>query len=318
MAVSAEELLAMLTFVRVVEARSFTAAAAALGVAKSVVSARVAALESELKVRLLHRTTRKLSLTPDGMSLYERCAPVVAAADAAAVAVAGTGDTPRGLLRVNAPVAFAEEYLAAPTAAFLAKHPHVRVELAVSDRMVDLVDERVDVAVRITPRLRGGTGVVARKLATDRTVLVGSPGYLARRGIPRQPEELLAHDCLAYALLDVSAEWRFRAGPRDGQVVVPGGSREREATYALPLEPRFTAASGALLRSAALADMGLAVLPSFMVAADLATGRLRRVVDAFAGTTLGVHAIYPRARPVPAKTRAFVDALVAHFRTARW
>src|SRR6185503_8851716 len=107
MAVTADELLAMLTFVRVVDGRSFTAAATALGVAKSVVSARVAALEAELKVRLLHRTTRKLSLTPDGLALYQRCAPVVAAADLASMAVAGAGNTPRGLLRVNAPVAFA-------------------------------------------------------------------------------------------------------------------------------------------------------------------------------------------------------------------
>lgn len=315
MAVSSEELLAMLTFVRVVEARSFTAAAAVLGVAKSVVSARVAALESELKVRLLHRTTRKLSLTPDGMSLYERCAPVVAAADAAAMAVAGTGDTPRGVLRVNAPVAFSEEYLAAPTAAFLARYPHVRVELAANDRMVDLVDERVDVAVRVTPHLRGGAGLVARKLAADRTVLVGAPGYLARRGTPRVPEDLLGHDCLTYALLDIADEWRFRSPAGEGRA---GRGAGRDATYALPLEPRFTAASGSLLRRAALADMGLAVLPSFMVAADLAAGRLRQVVDAFAGTSLGIHAIYPRARPVPAKTRAFVDTLVAHFRTPRW
>jgi DNA-binding transcriptional LysR family regulator len=309
MGATADELLAMLTFVRVVDGRSFTAAAAALGVAKSVVSARVAALESELKVRLLHRTTRKLSLTPDGLALYQRCAPVVAAADAASLAVAGTGDTPRGVLRVNAPVAFAEEYLAAPVAGYLARYPHVRIELAVNDRLVDLVDERVDVAVRVTSRLGGGTGVVARKLAVDRTVLVASPGYLARRGTPQTAEDVLAHDCLAYALLKISDEWRFR-------VPTPGG--RGESTYGVPIEPRFTAASGALLRRAALADMGLAVLPSFMVAADVAAGRLRPVVEAFVGTPLGVHAIYPRARPVPAKTRTFVDALVVHFRTARW
>jgi len=309
MAATADELLAMLTFVRVVDGRSFTAAASTLGVAKSVVSARVAALEAELKVRLLHRTTRKLSLTPDGLTLYQRCAPVVAAADAASLAVAGAGDTPRGVLRVNAPVAFAEEYLAAPVAGYLARHPDVRIDVAVSDRMVDLVDERVDVAVRVTARLGGGMGVVARKLASDRTVLVASPGYLARRGTPQTAEDLLGHDCLAYALLKISDEWRFRDTARGG-----GG----ESTYSLPLEPRFTAASGALLRRAALADMGLAVLPSFMVAADVAAGRLRRVVDTFVGTSLGVHAVYPRARPIPAKTRAFVDALAVHFRIPRW
>jgi DNA-binding transcriptional LysR family regulator len=307
MAATADELLAMLTFVRVVDARSFTAAAAALGVAKSVVSARVAALESELKVRLLHRTTRKLSLTPDGLALYERCAPVVAAADAASMAVAGAGDTPRGVLRVNAPVAFAEEYLAEPIATFLGRHPHARVEIAVNDRMVDLVDERVDVAIRVASRLGGAGGLVARRLASDRTVLCASPGYLARRGTPRTPEDLLGHDCLVYALLKISDEWRFRIADRKG-----------EGSYTIPIEPRFAAASGALLRRAALADLGLAVLPSFMVAGDLAAGRLSRVVDAFRGVALGIFAVYPQVRPVPAKTRAFVDVLAAHFRTARW
>jgi len=305
MAATADELLAMLTFVRVVDARSFTAAALALGVAKSVVSARIAALEAELKVRLLHRTTRKLSLTPEGLALYERCAPVVAAADAASMAVAGAGDTPRGLLRINAPVAFAEEYLAEPIATFLGRHPHARVEIAVNDRMVDLVDERVDVAIRVASRLGGAGGLVARRLASDRTVLCASPGYLARRGTPRTPEDLLGHDCLVYALLKVSDEWRFH-------------SQDGAGTYTVPIEPRFAAASGALLRRAALAELGLAVLPSFMVAGDLAAGRLCRVVDAFRGVALGIFAVYPQVRPVPAKTRAFVDVLAAHFRSARW
>jgi DNA-binding transcriptional LysR family regulator len=309
MAATADELLAMLTFVRVVDARSFTGAAAALGVAKSVVSGRVAALEAELKVRLLHRTTRKLSLTPDGLALYERCVPVVAAADAASVAVAGAGDTPRGLLRVNAPVAFAEEYLSQPTATYLGRYPDARVELAINDRAVDLVDERVDVAIRVTPRLRDSAGLVARKLAADHTVLCASPAYLARRGTPRTPEELPRHDCLVYGLLKVSDEWRFRYG---------GAGKKADGTYTVPIAPRFTAASGALLRRAALADMGLAVLPSFMVSADLAAGRLERVVATFHPETLGVYAIYPRARPVPAKTRAYVEVLVAHFRAARW
>src|SRR5215213_7651423 len=208
MSASPDEILAMVFFARVVEAKSFTGAAAKLGVSKSVVSARVAGLESQLKVRLLHRTTRKLSLTPDGLSLYERCARVLAAADEAAAAAHGTGDTPRGLLRVNAPSVFAQDYLAAPMAAYLAGHPDVRIELTMNDRLIDLVEESIDVAIRIVPALKHG-GLVARKLAVDHTVVCASPGYLARRGIPATPADLLDHDCLIYSLLKVADEWRF-------------------------------------------------------------------------------------------------------------
>jgi DNA-binding transcriptional LysR family regulator len=305
MTATPDEILAMVFFARVVEARSFTGAAARLGVSKSVVSARVAGLEAQLKVRLLHRTTRKLSLTPDGLTLYERCARVLAAADEAAAAAHGTGDTPRGLLRVNAPSVFAQHYLAAPLAAYLARHPDVRIELTMNDRLIDLVDESIDVAIRIVPALRHG-GLVARKLAADHTVLCASPAYLGRKGIPRSPAELLDHDCLIYALLKVAEEWRFRD---------PG----RRDVYSLPLEGRFAAASGAMLRQAALAGMGLAVLPSFMIAGDLAAGRLRRVLeDTFVGVELGIHAVYPEGPRPPSKVRALVDLLVQHFRRPGW
>jgi len=300
MAASPDDVLAMMYFARVVEARSFTAAAAKLGVSKSVVSARIAAFERRLRTPLLHRTTRKLSLTREGMSLYERCARVAAAADEAAAAADRTGDAPHGLLRVDAPIVFAQEHLAAPLASYLTKHPQVRVALTMNDRIIDLVDEGVDVAVRITWRL-AGAGLVARKLGSDHTVLCASPAYLARKGTPASPEELVHHDCLLYSLLKEATEWRFRVGKR---------------SFGVPIKARFSAASGAVLRSAALAGMGLAVLPRFMVGADLAAGRLRPVIDSFEGVELGIFAVYPEpqgGRPSP-KVRAFVDLLVAHFR----
>jgi len=304
MAAAPDEILAMVFFARVVEQGSFTRAAAKLGVAKSVVSARVARLEAELRVRLINRTTRRLSVTPDGLALYERCARVLAAADEAAAAVAATGDAPRGLLRINAPVAFAEDYMAAPMAAYLERHPDVRIELGLNDRLIDLAEENVDLAVRVTSRLRGG-GLVARKLASDRTVLCASPAYLARKGTPEAPADLVHHDCLIYSLLRVRDEWRFRER----------GARE---LFSVPVAGRFSAASGAVLRQAALAGMGLAVLPSFMVARDIQAGRLIPVVDSFQGVELGVYALYPQARPVPGKVRALVDLLVASFRTPPW
>jgi DNA-binding transcriptional LysR family regulator len=294
----------MIAFARVVEARSFTKAAQKLGLSKSVVSERVSGLERELKLKLLHRTTRKLSLTQDGIQLYEHCARVASAADDAVTAFAGAGNTPRGLLRVNAPIVFAEEYLIAPIAEFLARYPDVRVELTLSDRFIDLLEENTDVAIRITARL-SGTGLVARRLASDKTVLCAAPAYLARKGTPLAPEELLHHDCLTYSLLAIAEEWRFRQA----------GTKE---LLTIPIEPRFSAASGGLLRRAAVAGLGLAVLPRFMVAADLAAGRLTAVLDSLHAPTLGVHAVYPEGRRVPGKVRAFVDALAAHFATRRW
>jgi DNA-binding transcriptional LysR family regulator len=305
MPASPQEILAMVFFARVVETKSFTGAAGKLGVSKSVVSAKVAALEAQLKVRLLHRTTRKLSLTPDGLALYGRCAKVLAAADEAAAAAAGTGDTPRGLLRVDAPSVFSQNYLAEPLATYLARFPDVRVELTVSDRRIDLVEEGVDVALRIQPRLRDAS-LVARKLASDQTHIWASPAYLQRRGTPATPADLLFHDCLIYSVLSVGEEWRFR-------------ERGRKEVFSLPIQGRFASGSGDMLRRAALAGMGLAVMPTFMVAGDGQAGRLQPVlVDSFAGAQLGIHAVYPQGPRPPSKVRAFVDLLVAHFRTPPW
>jgi DNA-binding transcriptional LysR family regulator len=304
MAASPDEILGMILFARVVEAGSFTHAAAKLGVSKSAVSMRLRALEEQLGVRLLHRTTRKLALTTEGAALYERCARLTAAADDAAATVAQTGDTPRGVLKVNAPIAFAEDYLAAPMATYLERHPAVRIELGLSDRTIDLAEEGVDVAIRITARLRG-SGLVARKLASDRPVLCASPAYLARRGKPETATELVHHSCLVYSLLRTADEWRFR-------------ERGSKDALSVPIEPRFSAASGAVLRRAAIAGMGLAVLPRFMVADELAAGRLVSALDTLEAPPLGIYAVYPEARRAPSKTRAFVDVLAAYFKTPRW
>jgi DNA-binding transcriptional LysR family regulator len=278
MAASPDEIVSMVFFARVVETGSFTAAAAKLGVSKSVVSERVSGLEDHLKVKLLHRTTRKLALTPDGTGLYERCAAIVAAADEAAAAAAGAGDAPRGLLRVEAPIVFAQEYMAEPLAAYLDRFPDVRVELSMRDRMIDLVEEGVDVAIRIAERPQG-TGLVARKLAADRTVLCASPAYLGRRGTPRAAADIDQHDCLIYSLLNVAAEWRFAQGK--------GEEDEAAPPTTVLARGRFTAASGAMLRRAALAGMGLAVLPRFMVADDLPAGAPRPQQGARAGGPAG-------------------------------
>jgi DNA-binding transcriptional LysR family regulator len=291
----------MVLFARVVEARSFTAAAEKLGVSKSVVSARLSALEQRIGTRLLNRTTRRLSLTPEGLAFYEHCARITAEADAAAAVASGAAKDPIGMLRVNAPVTFAQMYLAEPIGGYLERHPKVNVELRMSDRFVDLVEEGIDVAIRVSAQLRDSS-LVARKLATDRIVVVASPDYLAKRSKPEAPADLIHHACLHYALLKPTDEWRFRDGG---------------TSFSVPVEARLRAADGAMLRESAIAGLGLAVLPSFMVMPDVRAGRLVTVLDEFMFVRLTIHAITPSPSLAP-KVRAFIDTLVAHFKSPPW
>ena len=301
MPASASDVLSMVMFARLVEARSFTAAAGKLGVSKSVVSARLSALEQRLGTRLLHRTTRKLSLTPEGLAFYEHCARIAAEADAATLTAGGAAKDPVGLLRVNAPVTFAQMYLAEPIGAYLERHPKVRVELVLSDRLIDLVDEGIDVAIRISARLRDSS-LVARKLATDRSVVCAAPSYLAKHGTPQAPAELLHHACLRYALLKASDEWRFR---------------DSGASFSVPVEGRLTVADGATLREAAVAGLGIAVLPSFMVTPELRAGRLVAVLERYSFVRLTIHAMTPAGSSAP-KVRAFIDQVANYLRAPPW
>lgn len=300
MTASLDDLVSLALFARVVEAGSFTAAARALGLSKSAVSARVARLEDRLGARLLHRTTRRLSLSQAGAALYERAARMVAAANDAAELAEGTSREPRGRLRISAPVTLAQMFLGPVLAEFLRAQPSVQIDLDASDRMVDLVAEGFDLAVRIA-NLRDSS-LVARKLATDRLVVVGSPSYLARAGTPRSVADLAQHNCLRYAQVSGSAEWGFRGFERVRQVV----------------EGNLVVSDGTVLREAAAAGLGLAVLPAFMVAAELASRRLVPVLEELPRREIGIFAVYPHRRNVPAKVRAFVDFLVARFARAPW
>lgn len=281
----------MVLFAEVVQHRSFSEAARRAGLAKSAVSRRIAQLEDRLGVRLLTRTTRKLSLTEDGLRYYEHCAAVLAAAEAAERAVAGASSEPRGPLRVNAPVTFAQMFLTDAIAAFLRRHPAIELHLATDDRIVDVVEGGFDVVVRIT-RLRDSS-LVARRLVADRLVVAGSPAYLAERGRPGGPEALIGHNCLHYDLVPRAAEWRFRV--------------------AVPVAGSFTTTDGTVLRRAALAGLGLVVVPHFMVAADVAAGRLELVLEGARRAEIGIHAVYASRRQVPARTRLLLDHLATWF-----
>jgi len=296
-----DDLASMALFARVVRLGSFTAAAREARIAKSAVSRRVAALERRFGVRLLVRTTRRLSPTEEGLRCYEQCAALVAAAEEAERGVSGSRTRPVGKVRVDAPVTFAQMYLARPLAAFLRDHPGVEVELTTENRQVDLVEGGLDVVLRVA-RLRPSS-LVARRLAPVELVVVGAPGYLARAGTPRTPADLVGHECLHYAIVPHEAEWRFGVGP---------------AARSYPVQGRLASTDGTVLREAAAAGLGLAVMPDFMAAPALAAGRLVRVLERHPLEPTGLYALHADRRLVPARVRALLDALAAHFARPDW
>ncbi|HEU4409084.1 MAG TPA: LysR substrate-binding domain-containing protein [Polyangiaceae bacterium] len=301
MRASPDDIVGMAFFARVVEARSFSDAARSLGLSKSAVSARVARLEERFGVRLLHRTTRRLALTADGVRLYERCARVVAEADEAAEMAAGASAAPRGVLRVHAPSAFGQAYLAGPIGDFLRSYPDVRVDLRLGGRAPDAAFDGLDVAVVIARRL-ADSGLSARKLATTGLVVCASREYLRRKGIPFRPQDLVHHECLSHAVLQAD-DWRF--GTDEGVISIAGRAR-------LVVDDTH------FLREAVRAGLGIGMLPELFVAEDLAAGRLQRVLDGVLDHELGVFALHGHPRLAPASVRAFVDHLAACFRRPPW
>jgi len=296
-----DDILGMAFFARVVEARSFSDAARSLGLSKSAVSARVSRLEERLGVRLLHRTTRRLALTADGVRLYERCARVVAEADEAAEVAAGASSAPRGLLRVHASPAFAQTYLTGPIGDFMVSYPDVRIELRLADRVPDLAAEAIDVSIVIAERL-ADSALSAKKLATVRVVTCAAPSYLRRRGIPFRPQDLVLHQRLAHSVAQLE-DWPFQTD--EGPVSLTAGAS-------------ILADDAGFLRQAALDGLGIAMFPEIMVAVDLANGRLHRVLGDFQSAILTVNALHPHGRHTPASVRAFLDHLTACFRRPPW
>lgn len=296
-----DDILGMAFFARVVEARSFSDAARSLGVSKSAMSARVARLEERLGVRLLHRTTRRLALTADGVRLYEHCARVVAEADQAAEVAEGASAVPRGTLRVYAPPALAQSYLRAPISEFMNAFPGVRIDLRLGDRPPDLASDSIDVAIVVARRL-ADSGLSVRKLASVRVIVGASPAYLRRKGIPFRPQDLVLHDCLSHSILQAE-DWHFDT--EEGAVSIA------KLSNLVVDDLRF-------LREAVLGGLGIAMFPEHVVAEDLVAGRLHRVLDDFQTIEQAVHALHGHGRLAPASVKAFLDHLVTHFRRPPW
>jgi DNA-binding transcriptional LysR family regulator len=275
------------TFVQVVEAGGFRAAAERLGLTASAVSKRIRALEGRLGARLLNRTTRRVAPTDVGRALFERARALLADLEDAEAAVAELQSEPRGALRVGAPMDFGRRYLAEPLAAFAAAHPRVCLDVQLTDRFVDVVGEGFDVVVRIGTL--PDSSLVARRLAPCRRVLVASPAYLAERGTPSRAADLAGHDVVAYAL-ETARGW-----PIDGAVHA--------------LRERHRADNGEMVRALVHAGQGIALLPTFLVGDDLRVGSLVELLPGRVGADLEIHAVTPHRKLLSAKVRLLLQHL---------
>ena len=280
----------MQVFCRVAALGSFSAAGRALGLSQTGVTKHVAALEARLGTRLLHRTTRRLTLTETGRTYLEACERILAEIDEAEAAAGAEGVEAHGTLRLNVPLSFGVREIAPALAEFSAVHPALTIELGLNDRRVDLIEEGWDLAVRIGTL--ADSGLIARRLTSSRLVACGAPAYFERHGTPRRPEELKNHNCLGYTLSD-SSGWRF-------------------GEQAYPVSGPLRAPNGAALTAAAVAGLGLIYQPTFLVAQALRAGTLVLLDFGAPSPVLPIHALMPPGRR-PAKTRAFVEFLVQRF-----
>ncbi|RYY74665.1 MAG: LysR family transcriptional regulator [Comamonadaceae bacterium] len=285
----------MLYFAEVVDRGGFAAAGRALGIPKSRLSRRVAELEARLGVRLLQRTTRKLSLTEAGEQFHRHCVAMREQADAAEEAVAVVHGEPRGTIRVTCPVTLAQTTVGAVLPEFLRKHPHVRLDLQVTNRVIDLVQEGVDVALRVRATVEDSGSLVVKQLGRTSSWLVASPEQLDREGRPRAVEDLQALATVAMSAADGKATWRM---------VGPGG-REFEWQS----RPRHTADDLHTLKTLVLAGLGMAWLPDYMCRRDVREGRLEHVLPGWAPPSSILHAVFPSRRGMVPAVRRFLDFL---------
>ena len=306
------DLTAQATFAQVVEAASFSGAARSLGLSKSAVSKQVSRLEAGLGVQLLHRTTRRLSLTEAGAVFYEGCQRMLAEAEAAEQAVTHLAAAPRGHLRLNAPMSFGILHLSPLLPDLLRRCPELTVDLTLNDRLVDLVEEGYDLAIRIG-RLPDSS-LIARRLAPSRAVLCAAPAYLEAQGAPAQPHDLKQHAGLLYSYQADGATWRLTGRKGTGRKGIGRKGIGREGSVRVPVAGRFQVNNGDSLRQAALGGLGIAQLPTFIVGDDLRAGRLQRVLpDWEIAAEAAVHAVYPATRTLSPEVRVVIDFLAERF-----
>lgn len=288
----------MATFARVVEAKGFSEAARRMGASKSRVSKTITRLEASLGARLLNRSTRGHSLTEIGAAFYEHCVRIVDEATQAAELVDQLQSEPRGVLKITASVAFGRLHVAPAVAEYLGRYPGMKIDMTVTDRLVNLVDEGYDVAIRIAqePSLH----LVARKFAPVRRVVCATPGYFKRHGVPAIPHDLVQHNCLRYTQFCTHGDWRFQSP--EGEIVVPvNGSLRVDDDDALS--------------QAVLGGLGVALLPTFIIGRELQAGRLQSVLSDYVPLERRIYAVHLPNLHLPVKVRGFIDFLQARFGT---
>lgn len=282
----------MRTFVRVVEAGSFTSVATEQNTSQPTISRQVAALEEYLGARLLTRTTRALTLTDDGRAFYEHALRALEAVGEAENAVGRRQAKPMGTLRLAVPVVLGRRHIVPRLARFLARYPDVAIDLAMSDSFVDLVEQGIDLALRVGEIT--DQSLVARKIGMVRRLTVASPGYLKARGSPRTPEDLKRHDCIVYTRLATGNRWHFES--KDGPLVVT-------------VSGRYRVDNSEAVREGVLAGLGIAVIPGFALSDEVERGDVKVLLKAYEPKLLPLNAVYGSRRYVPPRVRAMIDFL---------
>ncbi|MDP3842026.1 MAG: LysR family transcriptional regulator [Oxalobacteraceae bacterium] len=294
-----DTLTSMRVFANVVEAGSFSGAADRLDMSRAMASKYVINLEDHLGTRLLNRTTRRLSLTESGTAYYERCVQIISDVQEAEQAVGQLTGTPRGTIKITMPVAYGLHRLGPVIADYVRLYPEVKLEISLNDRRIDLVEEGFDLAIRIGTLPE--SGLIARKLAVDRTVVCASPAYLQQHGVPEVPADLARHSCLGYTYTSSGDEWRLRSAESDAAIRIAGSIK---------------ANNGDMLRLAACNGAGIIFQPLFIVQDDLHAGRLVQILGDYTSKDLGIYAVYPSRKHLSAKVRTFVDFLVEQLSVA--
>ncbi|PDT14234.1 LysR family transcriptional regulator [Rhizobium sp. J15] len=286
----------ILIFMAVVDAGSFVGGGQAMGLSRSAAGKAVIRLEDRLGARLLNRTTRSLSLTEEGRLFYERGLQILASVDEAEASVSGKSGAPRGVLRLTAPDAFGRLVVLPLLEKYLRAWPDLQAEVSFTDRLADIVEEGFDLAIRIGAiPAAADSRLVSRLIASDKARLCASPAYLAERGEPRDLDDLAAHDCLFFVSRNQRQGWRFR-GEGGAWVKAQGRSRLR-------LD------NGEAIRDAALAGLGIALLPDFLIAGDLTAGRLRQILPELETDDARIVALYPDKRLLEPRVRGFIDLM---------
>lgn len=292
-----DTLTSMKVFAAVVDCGSFAAAADRLEISRSMASKYISHLEEHLGTRLLQRTTRKLTLTETGSVYHERCAQILADVTQAEEGAAHQTDAPRGTLRLTVPVSFGLLHMGPLVSEYLKRYPDVRIDVLLVDRRVDLIEEGLDLAVRIGAMPE--SGLIAKRLGSDRLAIAAAPDYLRLYGEPKTPADLARHNCLTYSYAASGNEWRMTG--RDG------------LQHTVKVSGRLRASNGDMAKLAALEGVGLIRQPRFLIGDELRAGRLVEVLRHYHSEELGIYAVYPSRKHLSAKVRVFVDFLSETF-----